>query len=267
MKTIIYILALVVIGAAGFFSYKNIQPHQEELDLTTKLEGENAQLRVDIKGLVKQVSDQKTVKNAEQTKKNDLVNTIDLQKGKKRNLVKQSQGFDGELDNLKEKKAEIDRVVAEIEKLAGEVGVTIDRVPAYFEELQEKKKQLNKTHNSLLAEVERLDSEVEAKKKEVAALKAAEVNRRKNLKSNGVSSLITAVDRDWGFVIIKPHTDALIKQDSQLIVVRGDRHVGRLSINAIEEGRVLANIDYGSIVSGLRIRPGDRVILSKSVTR
>jgi len=101
----------------------------------------------------------------------------------------------------------------------------------------------------------------------VAALNSAQETRRKNLTANGVSSLITSVDNDWGFVIVKPHTDALIKQDSQLIVVRGDKHVGRLSINAIEEGRVLANINYGSLVSGMRIRPGDRVILGKVLTR
>ena len=46
-------------------------------------------------------------------------------------------------------------------------------------------------------------------------------------------------------------------------------HIGRLNINAIEgdAGRVLANIDFSSIVSGMRIRPGDRVILSEPLTQ
>ena len=267
MKAILYIIALVAIAAAGFFTYSNIEPHQEQLTKTDDLKRQNVQVRSQIATLVKQVSAQIKEKKAEQDKKNDLNSEIGLAVTKIRNLGKQSNELNGSLDGLKEEKANIDRLIAEVEKAAGSVGVTLEEIPEYFEEIQEEKKQLNKKQNSLLAEVERFTNEVTGKKNEVAALQSAETQRRKNLKSNGVSSLITSVDNDWGFVIIKPHTDALIKQDSQLIVVRGDRHVGRLAINAIENGRVLANIDYGSLVAGMRIRPGDKVILGRVVTR
>ncbi len=267
MKTILYIVALLAIAAAGFYANSNIEPHQKQLDDTTAVERQNAQKRSDIKTLVGKISVQKKDKEAQQDNKNVQEGEITLTNSKIRNLAKQSQDIDKSLDGLKEDKAEIDRLIAEVKKAAGGVGVGIEKIPEYFEEIQEEKKQLNKKQNSLLTEVERFTNDVRGKKNEVAALKSAEAKRRQNLKANGVTSLITSVDNDWGFVIVKPHSDALIKQDSQLIVIRGDRHVGRLSINAIESGRVLANINYESLVSGMRIRPGDRVILSKVITR
>lgn len=267
MKTIIYIVALVAIAASGFFAFSNIEPHQEQLNKTTDLEGQNLRKRSDIKALVGKISAQITAKDAEQDKKNVAESEIKLTDSKIRNLAKQSQEIDKGLDALKEDKADIDRLIIAVKEAAGGVGVPIEKIPEYFEEIKEKKKQLNKSQNSLVSEVERFTNDVNGKKNEVVALNSAEQQRRQNLKANGVTSLITSVDNDWGFVIVKPHTDALIKQDSQLIVIRGDRHVGRLSINAIEQGRVLANIDYGSLVSGMRIRPGDRVILGKVVTR
>ncbi len=110
---------------------------------------------------------------------------------------------------------------------------------------------------------------VEKNQATLSDFKQAQLRRRSNLNANGVSSLITAVDNEWGFVVVKPHADSKIKQDSKLLVIRGNRHIGRLSINAIEEeaGRVLANIDYSSIAPGMRIMPGDRVILSNPLTQ
>ena len=267
MKTILYIIALVAMAVAGFFAYSNIEPHQEQLTLTTELERNNVQIRSQIKGVNGKISAQKKEKIAEQENKDTLEGEIELAVEKTRKLAQQSEELNGSLDGLKEEKANIDRLKLAVEEAAGGVGKSIAEIPEYFEEIEDKKKQLNKTQNSLLQEVERVANDVNSKKNEVLALNSAAQQRRKNLKANGVSSLITSVDNDWGFVIVKPHSDAIINQDSQLIVVRGDRHVGRLSINAIESGRVLANIDYNSLVSGMRIRPGDKVILGKVVTR
>ena len=77
------------------------------------------------------------------------------------------------------------------------------------------------------------------------------------------------MDNEWGFVVLKPHADSMIRRESKLLVIRGNRHIGRLTINAIEveAGRVLADIDYSSLAPGMRIRPGDRVIMSKSLTQ
>jgi len=262
MKAILYIVALLTIGGSAYFTYNNIAPHQDQLDRTTQLESDNTVLRADIKDLVGNIKTQVEEKNAETQRKNEFKGEIRLAEQKIDNLAKQSSGLNGELDGLKEEKAEIDRLVAKVEAEAGQVGIPIEKIPEFFEDIKDKRKQLNASHISLVQEVERFTDDVATKKGEVATLTEAEEKRRDNLKANGVSSLITAVNNEWGFVTVKPHSDALFDQDSKLIVVRGTNHVGRLRVNAVEGGRVLADIDYDSLVQGLRIRAGDKLQFS-----
>jgi hypothetical protein len=51
------------------------------------------------------------------------------------------------------------------------------------------------------------------------------------------------------------------------MVVRGTRPLARLNISAVEANRVIADIDYDSLVAGARLRAGDRVILAKANMR
>ena len=267
MKILLYILALIVMAVGAFYSFANIEPHQEELTHTTDLEKKVAKRKQDIVAKVAEIRDMKAEKDEQQQIKNKTEGKIEVSERDKKNFQKQSAGFDGKLNQLVEKKEEVDRVINEVKAIFEKEDIPIGEVAGYVEDMEGEKKTLNQSHVSLLGEKDRFESEVKVKKTEMASLLKAASDRRENLKANGVSSLVTAVDNDWGFVVVKPHEKSLIKQGSQLIVIRGSKHVGRLTINAIEKDRVLANIDYKSMVSGMRIRPGDRVILGKVVTR
>jgi len=57
-----------------------------------------------------------------------------------------------------------------------------------------------------------------------------------------------------------------VDNTTKLIVKRGATLIGKLSINAIEGKRVIADIDYPSMTAGMVVQPGDAVILAKPVT-
>ena len=263
MKVIVYIVALLTLVAAGFFVQQNIELHQKQLDLTTQIEKDNANIKAEIKGIVDDLRDAIALKAKRTTEKNDRDGDLEVKEQNRKGLVNQSAGFDTKLSSLRDEQAEIEAVQKRIQELVEKANVPIDQIGEFIEGLEEEKKQLNKQHGDLLGEVERYTGDVALNNGKIDDFNSAQTKRRKNLKANGVSSLITSVDNDWGFVVVKPHADAGIDVNSKLIVVRGDKHVGRLNINAIEDGRILANIDYSSLVAGMRIRAGDRVILSK----
>jgi len=112
--------------------------------------------------------------------------------------------------------------------------------------------------------LEEMQKVLDTSNADLVGLNKRESDRVKSLRQNGLSSIITAVNSSWGFVIIKPHPNAIIDTDSNLIIVRGTQHIGRLNINAVEANRVIADIDLDSLVSGARVRAGDRVILAKA---
>jgi len=266
MKVILYIVALLTIVAAAYFTRENIQLHQEQIELTNNLESDNEILRADIAKLEKDFKDQQQARKKEKSIKFEFEGNIEQQKLDLKDYIAESASFDNELESLVAKKEEIDTVIAGIKTVVQKENIPLEDVAGYFEQMADEKKQLNKQHGDLLEEVERFNGIVEKNKGTLADFQKQRIARRKRLKANGVSSLITAVDGNWGIVVIKPNTNANITENSKLIVIRGDQHIGRLTINAIEKNRILADIDYKSLVPGLRIRPGDRVILSKPVT-
>ncbi|MGJ8657483.1 MAG: hypothetical protein ACSHX6_13625 [Akkermansiaceae bacterium] len=269
MKLILYILALVSIGGAAALSMMNIDKHEEQLALTKTEEGK-------VRTKKKQVADKETELQDEQGLRDeakDQNNSLIAEKGIKQNDVKAntklSASFDDDLEELVSKKDEVQRAMDEIKKALDGENIPLDEVEQFVTGLENRKKDLNKTNVALQQEVSIFSTAVDENKAVLSDFSDAQAKRRKNLAANKVSSLITAVDNEWGFVVVKPHSDAVIKQESKLVVIRGNRHIGRLTINAIEDegGRVLANIDYSSLASGMRIRPGDRVILNKPLTK
>ncbi len=269
MKLILYILALVSICGAAALSMMNIEKHEEQLALT------KAEL-IKVINKKKQVStkegelqDEETLRTQAKNQNNDLLADKDIKENDVKDNNKLSASFDDDLEELVGKKDKINAALAEIEKeLKGEK-VPLDKVEEFVTNLENTKKDLNKTNIALQEEVSIFSDAVKRNKGILTDFKESQLKRRKSLNANKVSSLITAVDNEWGFVVVKPHADAMIKQESNLLVIRGKRHIGRLTINAIEveAGRVLANIDYSSMAPGMRIRPGDRVILSKANTQ
>jgi len=176
--------------------------------------------------------------------------------------------LDGDLEELLTKKEEINQAILEIERELVDINVPPSEIAGFVTDLENQKIDLNKRNVALNEEVAIFKGSVESNKSVIGDFKDAQIKRRKNLNANKVSSLITAVDNEWGFVVVKPHEGAQIRPESKLVVIRGNKHIGRLNINAIEgEGRVLANIDYRSLVPGMKIRPGDRVILNEPLTQ
>lgn len=269
MKLITYILALVFIGGAAAFSMMNISKHEEQLKDTKELAAKVRSKKMSVSDREKKLQAEEATRDETKEQNFSLKADKGIKEKDVRDNKKQSADFDDDLEELVSQKDEVQKALTEIEKALDGENIPLDEVEQYVTDLENKKKDLNKTNVALQQEMDVFSTAVTENNAVISDFKEAQIKRRKNLAANKVSSLITAVDNEWGFVVVKPHSDAVIKQESQLVVIRGSKHIGRLSINAIEDegGRVLANIDYSSLASGMRIRPGDRVILSKPLTK
>ncbi len=270
MKLILYILALVSIAGAAGFSMQNIKKHEEQLTLTKEEKEKVRLLKKQVAKKTEERDSEESLRAAAKNKNNELISLIDVSKKPElMQLTDESSKLNSGLSELQERKEEITQAMLVLREDLQDEAVPLDGVEEYVTGLENKKKNLNKENKVLNDELAVFDGQVKQNNAVLTDFKAAQLKRRKNLGANKVSSLITAVDNEWGFVVIKPHADAVIKQESKLVVIRGNKHVGRLTINAIEgdAGRVLANIDYSSLSRGMRIRPGDRVILSKPLTQ
>jgi hypothetical protein len=81
-----------------------------------------------------------------------------------------------------------------------------------------------------------------------------------------MESVVTAVNQDWGFLVIGAGSNSGFTPQTSLIVQRDGRLIGRVRPSSIEPTQTIAEIDFKSIATGVRIQPGDRVMLATPAT-
>ena len=87
--------------------------------------------------------------------------------------------------------------------------------------------------------------------------------RNKRIDRNAMEARVTAVNQDWGFLVIGAGSNSGFTPQTTLLVKRDGRLIGRVNPSAIEPTQTIAEIDLKSLAPGVRLQAGDRVIVSK----
>lgn len=272
MKAILYIVAILGIGGGIYYTMDNAKKHRKQLSDTNTVKGQIKRINATIDQKQLEEENQKNTKNDRVSTKAEREGSKEQNDKKYNRIVAQLRELDAPIAQKQKELDDFNKAIAEIQDAFDKLNVpgeeiTINNAEQKYKELEEKKTGLATKNADLVEAVEKLQGEVDQNNNRIADYKSDQLDRRENLNANSISSLITSVNSDWGFVVIKPHPKSKITEDSNLIVVRGDRHIGRLKNLTLENGRVLANIDFKSLVNGMRIRQGDRVIYAKPATR
>ena len=90
--------------------------------------------------------------------------------------------------------------------------------------------------------------------------------RNSRMRRNAMESVVTAVNEDWGFVVIGAGSNTGFTPQTKLLVKRDGRLIAEVQPSSIEPSQTIAEIDKDSVAPGARIQPGDRVILSTPAT-
>lgn len=256
MTKVLFILSAVVMVVATFFAYQNGRAFSSVRD-------EKAQ-------------NHRTIK-----KELGGLNSAVAEVGKFNGDISRVQGeVDVEAEKLKAQKLKFSQADSESKRVQGDLdskNKKLEELKAELAKLPEgvKPETLVEDLNKIKQNIAEVQAQAEAKRKEVETegKKVAEAqkvlddivrkieDRKKAFERNSMTATIVAVNNDWGFVVIDAGQKEGITPDTKLLVTRGTQTVGKLSILAVEGGRTVANIIPDSIVQGLSVAPGDRVIL------
>lgn len=264
MKTPLYAVACAGICAAGIVSYTKISSHQAELDATDKAKDSIIVVENAFDSTQKEYDVAKADDKAALDALNETKADVELTESKKLTLKRTATDLDNQIASQDEKIEEVEKLIVKVKDAFQGQDVELAEIPAYVEKLNTELKDLKKYGEEPALVLAEMEGKLETSNSQLTELNKREVSRISSLRQNSISSLITAVNSNWGFVVIKPHPEAVITEDTQLIIVRGAQHLGRLNISAVEANRVIADVDYDSLVAGSRVRAGDRVILAKA---
>ncbi|HEY1122998.1 MAG TPA: hypothetical protein VGE67_15405 [Haloferula sp.] len=266
MKAIFYVLALLVTGGAAFFSYDSMGKFkvQQEQKLAT-IDANKAKTK---EGDAKDADLQKEATALEEAtkKKDELDASIETLKGKERSSVAKAKEVEATLATQKETFGRLEQIRAKADEILKGAGVTLEELPNEVVKIEEDKKAKAKSLAETQALVEAAQKAVEGNQAEIVRLSERDSTRDSRIRRNAMESVVTAVNEEWGFVVIGAGSNTGFTPQTKLLVKRDGRLIAEVQPSAIEPSQTIAEIDKETVAPGARIQPGDRVILSTPAT-
>lgn len=267
MKFVFPILAILVCGAAAYFSFTQSEKFQAtqkarilaiKTNKTVTASADKADIEIE-----------EQIRLLNESKKNLDIVTASVQALEsdatrlKNELVK----VDADLAAQDVEKEQLDSALKEVQKIFADMNfdgdVTIDNLADKIAEIDEDIKTKRAKMEELEALIDGAKKSLAGKQEDVARLVARKDARDTRIGLNAMEARVTAVDSDWGFLVIGAGANSGFTPQTTLLVKRDGRLIGKVNPSAIEATQTIAEIDFKTVSPGVRIQPGDSVILAK----
>jgi len=268
MKPLFYVLALVATLGGAFYSYKLSERFTEQQKLRLDANTKNTELLAQEKKTLAELSAENTLLTKAQDDQTATELAISSLKSAESGLKHDIATLE---TTLEEQKAQFDQLnkaieaVTEALKGLGE-GVNLNNIADKVKELNNKKLELEKKRDDLAANIDGATKTRDAKKAESVRLADVKTKRDSRIRQNSMESVITAVNQEWGFVMVGAGSNTGFTPQTKLLVQRDGHLIGKLQPTSIEPNQTLADIDFDSLAAGVRLQPGDKVILAEPAT-
>ena len=268
MKAILYVVALLAICGAAFFSFSHSQKFQAlEKDRT-------ATIKTDTEVSSNADVSEKEIKTLRETlakskeRRDLLTQSVSSLTSEGTGLSNDSTKLAAELkaqdEDFAQLQATLEEVNATLKNLEG--GVTLETLPDKIAEIKKDKE----TKETKLAELQTLigaaEKSVASKSADLDRLAKRSIERNTRIARNSTEAVVTAVNQDWGFLVIGAGSNSGFAPQTPLLIERDGRKLGRVRPSSVEPTQTIAEIDLESLAAGVRIQPGDRVILAAPVS-
>lgn len=256
MTKVLFILSAVIILVSSFFAYQNGREFAAVRNSVTVLNLEVQKALSNANSVVAKVSEVNGEIGKVQGEldiENEKVKSQKLKLAQVENDLKRDQDA---LEGSNKKLADLKIRLAKLPQ-----GMKPETV---VEEINGMKKATAETQAQI--ELKRKEAEAEEAKIGDARKAYEEVvrkieDRKKSFDRNSLVARVVAVNQAWGFVVVDAGQRLGITEATKLLVTRGNKTVGKLSIVSVQNDRTVANILPETLSNGLNIAPGDRVIL------
>ena len=264
MKATVYVLAILAACGAAFYSSTLSNKFQALEKERVDLLDANKKVTAEADAADKEIKDQKAVLLASTEKQVLLTQTVDSLKSAESALKAEAVKGDEELKVQDEELAQLDKALEEVNDILKNLGagVTLDTLGDKIKEIEDDKVAKQKS----LEELETLSGAAEkslvGSRSELDRLAKRMVERSSRIGKNSMEAVVTAVNQDWGFLVIGAGSNSGFTPQTTLLVERDGQSIGRVSPSAIEPTQTIAEIDLKSLAAGVRLQAGDRVILA-----
>ena len=268
MKAIIHAVAIVVLLGAAYFTLEHRRKFSELEQFRLETISKNKSISANADATEKELDDAKKTLASTEQKREEQSQILSKLQSDASTLQREASDLDTTLSAQEEEFAELNKTREELSNSLKDLGEDVT-----LENLAEKIKEIDNDLKAKRVKQEELDTLCESTSKSLAAnrsetdrLVKREIDRGARIGRNSMEAVVTAVNQDWGFLVIGAGTNSGFTPQTSMLVQRDGRLVGRVKPSAIEPTQTIAEIDFNSLGTGVRLQPGDRVILAKPAT-
>lgn len=264
MKAIFYVLAILVAGGAAFFSYSHQTKFAELQKVRLETIATNKSVTADADVADKKIKEERALLAASQDKREEVTQSISNLKAVGATLKADVAKLDDEIASQDQEFVQLEKTLEEVNAIMSNLGggVTLDNLPEKIAEIEESKKAKETKLEELQTLVTGAEKTLATNRAEADRLATRVVERNARISRNSMQAVVTAVNQEWGFLVIGAGSNSGFTPQTSLIVQRDGRRIGRVRPSSIEPTQTIAEIDLESLAPGVRLQPGDRVILS-----
>lgn len=263
MKALILPLLIAIGAIVGiYYTLENQRVLDELLAKIEKTQAENVSVTATGDQRQKELDDAKEALKV--TEGNFIAISEDLrkEKGNTGTLNGQIQQANQFLAVYERQKEEHERVSEEVANLAQTLGESFS-----IESIEQAKNDMEGRRDDRIAKVDELDVLITAAKKSIEANTAElarqverEERRQMKITRSQMEAVVTGVNQDWGFIVIGAGSNSGFTPQSALLIERDGRMICKVRPSSIEPTQTIAEINFDSLLPGVRVQPGDKVI-------
>ncbi|MGD7654414.1 MAG: hypothetical protein ACQCXQ_14440 [Verrucomicrobiales bacterium] len=265
MKAILYVVSLLVIAGAAYYTLELNRKFDQVQQIRLETIEKNQTVSANADAKEKELKDEQKALAAAEKANAVVTQSIAALKSKGSTLQREVSELDNVIRGQEEEFAELEKAMAEVNKILEGLGggVTLETLPDLIQEIEEKRDNLEISLDEKTTLGEGARKQLAKNRSDLDRLVKRMVSRNARIAKNSMESVVTAVDQDWGFLVIGAGSNSGFAPQAPLIVKRDGRAIGIVKPTSIEPTQTIADIDFDSLGSGVRLQPGDRVILSK----
>jgi len=265
MKATFYVVAILAACGAAFFSFNQSSKFQVIVKDYDNAVANHATATANLSQADKNIAEEKALLAASQEKQQLLDQSVSALKAKETSLKSDALKLDGDLKAQDAEFNQLQNALVAVQKALEGIGsdVTLETLPAKIQEIEDDKTAKTKKLEELTTLADGAEKNLVSNRAELDRLSKRIIDRNARIGRNSMQAVVTAVNQDWGFLVIGAGSNSGFSPQTALLVERDGQKIGRVRPSSIEPTQTIAEIDLESLSSGVRLQPGDRVILAE----
>jgi hypothetical protein len=265
MKFVFLSLVIVVTAVATYFTVTQTEKFQAVQDLRIKTNEEIVVLSASIDDRLAKIAIEEENKKVAENERSVAQASVANFKAENNSIENQVSSLDVKLTAQETQLNELRQVVVGVQKEFKEVGfdTTLGSIDEDFKGLTASIETKQGTDKGLDESIAADEKKLADKRAEIDRYNGRIQARDLRIAQNEIEARVTAVNHDWGFVMIGAGSNSGFMPDTKLLIKRDGRLIGTVKPSSIEPTQTVADIEFSSLAPGVRFQPGDEVILAK----